>query len=43
MKEAEVHVGHEIVTIAGKGASIMLVQVTIPALLGAQRKSGRGQ
>ena len=43
MKEAGVHVGHDIVTIAGNRAGTMLVQVTIPALLGAQRKSGRGQ
>ena len=43
MKEAGVHVGHDIVTIAGNRAGTMLVQVTIPALLGARRKSGRVQ
>ena len=37
------HVGHDIVTIAGNRAGTMLVQVTIPALLGARRKSGRVQ
>ena len=37
------HVGHDIVTIAGNCAGTMLLQVTIPALLGARRKSGRGQ
>ena len=37
------HVGHDIVTIVGNRAGTMLLlQVTIPALLGARRKSGCG-